>query len=234
MDENVKQKCISIIDSLMSHPIAEIFISPVDPKLDNCPDYFDIIKKPSDLTTVRSSVEQDKYKSIQEFKKDVDQIWENAILYNGRMSLPAFMAEELEKIFHKQLRQVETPSKEDWISSYAKSQAHMYKLFRSQPKQLEQFNLSPDTEMLVPERRLARSWLQAEDTKLFQEVFRFIDNPVHLAKLKQIFVDNEPSVDPNEEELHINLSALSQKTLKLLRAFAVDLKEQQQWQPAIE
>ena len=218
----------------MTHPIAEIFISPVDPELDGCPDYFDVVKKPSDLTTVRTNLQNYKYQSIQDFKKDVDQIWENAILYNGRLSLPAFMAEELEKIFHKHLRQIETPSKEEWISSYSKSQAHLYKLFRAQPKQLEQFNLSPDTEMLVPERRMARSWLQAEDTKLFQEVFRYIDNPVHLARLKQIFVDNEPSVDPNEEELHINLSALSQKTLKLLRAFAVDLKEQQQWAPPIE
>ncbi|EAY13044.1 Bromodomain containing protein [Trichomonas vaginalis G3] len=232
--ENTRQKCIEIIDNLMKHPIAEIFINPIDPELDNVPNYFEIIKKPMDLSTVKKNLQDGTYTNFNDFKKDVEQIWGNASLFNGRPSLPSMMADELARIFKKLVSPIESLGREEWIAAYSKSQAHLYKLFRAQPKQLEQFNLSPDTEMLVPERRLARSFLQAEDTKLFQEAFRFIHDPAHLSKLKQIITENEPSVDPTEEELHINLSALTQKTLKLLRAFAIEMKEVQMRQPMLE
>lgn len=234
LNEANRSKCIEIIDNLLTHPISEIFLYPIDPQIDNVPDYFDIIKKPMDFTTVKNNLKEGIYTNFVDFKKDVEQIFENAKLYNGIPSLPAMMADELARIFKKLIRPIEVLNRDEWVAQYTKSQAHFYKLFRAQPKQLEQFNLSPDTEMLVPERRLARSFLQVEDTKLFQEVFRFIDDPAHLSKLKEIIAENEPSVDPTEEELHINLSALSQKTLKSLRTFAIELKDIQQRQPILE
>jgi len=224
--ENWKAKSIEIIDQLCKHPIAEIFLNPIDPVIDNVPDYFEIIKNPMDLSTAKKNLIEGKYKDINEFKKSVSLIWENAILYNGRPSLIAFMADEMSRLFNKQIKHFEILMREDWLSSYSKSQSIMYKLFRAQPKALEQFNLTPDTEMLVPERRMARSYLNADDTKLFGEVFRLIEDPARIAKLVQILTENETSIDPNEEEIHVNISALGQKTIRSLRFWALELQEQ--------
>jgi len=56
MDPAIRKKCLKLIEKITSHSIADIFISPVDPVLDNVPDYPSIIKHPSDLTTVKQKL----------------------------------------------------------------------------------------------------------------------------------------------------------------------------------
>ena len=227
LSEELKKKCIEILDKISSHPISEIFLNPIDPNLDGVPNYLEVISTPSDLSTVRKNLLENKFKDIYEFKKNVNLIWENAILFNGRPSLISIMADELSRKFTKYIKNIENIPREDWLTLYSKSQSILYKLFRSQPKHLEQFNLTPDTEMLVPERKNSRSWLTSEDTKLFKEVFQLIEDPTQISKLIQILTEQEPSIDPNEEEIQVNIQALSHKTLRALKFWALELKDHQ-------
>jgi hypothetical protein len=218
--------CVDILDELCSHPIAEIFLNPVDPELDNVPTYLDVVKHPSDLGTVRQRLLARKYANIDDFEREVNQIWENAILFNGRTSLISAMAAFLGHIFQKRLALLRTASHEAWMGDYLKSQTTMCKLFRAQPAVLEEFNLSPDLEMLVPERKMARSWLTPEDAQFFAQAFKFVEEPTQLAKMIHILTENEPTIDFSEPELQINLAALSQRTIRLLKGFMSDPREQ--------
>ncbi|KAH0785231.1 Bromodomain containing protein [Histomonas meleagridis] len=124
------------------------------------------------------------------------------------------------------MKKVESLPHELWVNTYLQAQSELCQLFGSQPSPyLDKFNLSPDMEMLVPERKVARSWLTPEDTKLISESFRYVDDPQQLSKLLHILQENEPTIDFNEDDLKINLSALSQRTIRLLKTLATEIKD---------
>ena len=89
----VWEQCSTILNGLLRNGNAYLFSRPVDPKRDGVPNYFEVIKKPMDLGTVKQKLalnarrrheplEAAMYKCPSEFKADVDLIWENCFLYN--------------------------------------------------------------------------------------------------------------------------------------------------------
>lgn len=58
------------------------FLTPVDPVKLNIPDYFDIIKQPMDLGTIKRMLATSEIKSREEFVDKVRLVFDNAILYN--------------------------------------------------------------------------------------------------------------------------------------------------------
>ena len=113
-----RKEILSIIDSLMSWSIAFPFLNPIDPEKDELDDYFDVIKKPMDLSTVRSKILGNTYSSLDEFKKDVNLIWSNAIKYNGKGSFTAKMAEQLSKVFNEGMKFVTGDDEKDWNAKF--------------------------------------------------------------------------------------------------------------------
>jgi E1A/CREB-binding protein len=63
-----------------------VFASPVDPVKLNLPDYFDIVKRPMDLGTIRKRLLEGTmggpYRTYKQFAQDVRLVWHNAALYN--------------------------------------------------------------------------------------------------------------------------------------------------------
>ena len=60
--------------------------TPVDPNGLGIPDYFEIIKKPMDMSTIKNNLDEGKYKDPWEFVDDVWLMMENAWLYNRKTS----------------------------------------------------------------------------------------------------------------------------------------------------
>ncbi|XP_025757835.1 ATPase family AAA domain-containing protein 2 isoform X3 [Oreochromis niloticus] len=56
------------------------FTKPVD--IEEVPDYLMVIKKPMDLSTLLTNIDEHKYITIGEFMADADLIWKNALEYN--------------------------------------------------------------------------------------------------------------------------------------------------------
>lgn len=46
------------------------------------PDYLMVIKKPMDLSTLLTNIDEHKYVTVGEFMSDTDLIWQNALEYN--------------------------------------------------------------------------------------------------------------------------------------------------------
>eukprot|EP01138_Halocafeteria_seosinensis_P008764 gb/GECG01008958.1/.p1 GENE.gb/GECG01008958.1/~~gb/GECG01008958.1/.p1 ORF type:complete len:1563 (+),score=226.99 gb/GECG01008958.1/:1-4689(+) len=61
-----------------------IFNCPVDPDALGLPDYWEIVKNPMDLGTVRQRLESGCYLSISELNEEVELVFKNAMLYNPR------------------------------------------------------------------------------------------------------------------------------------------------------
>ncbi|XP_061597548.1 ATPase family AAA domain-containing protein 2-like [Cololabis saira] len=58
----------------------KVFTKPVD--TEEVPDYLEVIKKPMDLATLLTNIDEHKYVTVSEFVSDADLIWQNALQYN--------------------------------------------------------------------------------------------------------------------------------------------------------
>ncbi|KAH3763138.1 bromodomain domain protein [Pelomyxa schiedti] len=81
-DAKALRNCKSIINSLRKHKLASVFNQPVNPQRDGAPDYFEVIKKPMDLGTIKEKLETGMYNEVRDFVEDVQQVWKNACMYN--------------------------------------------------------------------------------------------------------------------------------------------------------
>ena len=64
--------------------VAFAFRDPVDPDALGIPQYRDFIKEPMDLGTMEQRLKDDKYASMADFMKDMNQIIENTVKFNGQ------------------------------------------------------------------------------------------------------------------------------------------------------
>ncbi|KAI9502185.1 Bromodomain-containing protein, partial [Coemansia spiralis] len=77
--------CLNIVKDFMKKSNFNItypFLEPVDPVAMNCPDYFNVISEPMDLSTIKSKLESDIYSSPLEFEADMRLMFRNCYTYN--------------------------------------------------------------------------------------------------------------------------------------------------------
>ena len=96
--------CTAIIKQLKRHRDAPAFLNPVDPVLLNIPDYPKVVKVPMDLSTVERKLNGLEFDTVDHFVRDVNLIFTNCFLYNGRESPVSICASNLEAAFHSSLR----------------------------------------------------------------------------------------------------------------------------------
>ncbi|KAH9410896.1 bromodomain-containing protein [Ordospora pajunii] len=71
-------KARRILNALKSCEESKIFLSRVTKR--EAPDYYEVIKRPMDLSIVQKKI--GKYNTFEEFKDDLDLIWSNCLEYN--------------------------------------------------------------------------------------------------------------------------------------------------------
>lgn len=97
----VLKSCSAVLERLMKHKHAWVFNKPVDAVALGLHDYFEIIKNPMDLGTVKDRLAQNWYKSPMEFAEDVRLTFQNAMTYNPKGQDVYVMAEQLAKTFEE-------------------------------------------------------------------------------------------------------------------------------------
>lgn len=93
------KSCSSLLEKLMKHKHGWVFNAPVDVKGLGLHDYYNIIKHPMDLGSVKSRLNKNWYKSPKEFAEDVRLTFSNAMTYNPKGQDVHVMAEQLLKVF---------------------------------------------------------------------------------------------------------------------------------------
>ncbi|KAL1841997.1 hypothetical protein VTJ49DRAFT_6240 [Mycothermus thermophilus] len=103
--------CADLLTRMLSGPgfwtrVVGPFRDPVDPERDGVPDYFDVIKKPMDLSTMKAKMDRHEYADETEFLADMNQIFTNCYTY-WRESDPMWAAcEKLQKSFEDKFAQM--------------------------------------------------------------------------------------------------------------------------------
>lgn len=111
MDRYLKLDCCKILKELMNHSQGWVFSHPVDPVKLKIPDYFEIIKNPMDLGTIRHKLEGNMYFDAKEFADDVKLTFENAKSYNPPSHEVHHWAEILDAIFSRRWKLLEAKLK---------------------------------------------------------------------------------------------------------------------------
>ena len=104
MTREQRKYCSAIIKQLKRHRDAPAFLYPVDPVLLKIPDYPDVIKHPMDLSTVENKLNNVEYETVDDFVADINLIFSNCYLYNGRELPVSICASNLEKSFQSSMR----------------------------------------------------------------------------------------------------------------------------------
>ncbi|KAF3767629.1 Bromodomain-containing protein [Cryphonectria parasitica EP155] len=96
--------CQDLLARMLSGPgfwtrLVGPFKDPVDPVVDNVPDYFEKIAKPMDLSTMKAKMDASEYTSEEEFLGDMTQIFTNCKTYWKPTDTIWAACEKLEKTF---------------------------------------------------------------------------------------------------------------------------------------
>jgi hypothetical protein len=97
--QRLQQLCVSIVNEMRNLDSAWPFAEPIDADALGIPEYYTIIKKPMDLSTVRKLLSGNKYSRLSQFVADVRLIWKNCITFNNPNSEVCDFANELSEWF---------------------------------------------------------------------------------------------------------------------------------------
>ncbi|GMI76821.1 global transcription factor group E8 [Hibiscus trionum] len=101
------KQCEGLLKRLMGHQYGWVFNQPVDIVKLNIPDYFNVIKHPMDLGTVKKKIASSEYASPLEFHDDVKLTFSNAMTYNPPGNDVHIMADTLNKFFEVRWKNIE-------------------------------------------------------------------------------------------------------------------------------
>lgn len=132
-----KTKCEEILNSLISFPICYPFLQLIDPERDGAPDYYQFVSKPMALVEVKRKLSEDKYKTIQEFKDDIELIWSNAKAYNGDGTLFTDMALEARHWFNKKMKHFPDTPEQEWAQKVISISKRLFKLSAHPPPEID-------------------------------------------------------------------------------------------------
>ncbi|XP_065602620.1 bromodomain testis-specific protein [Cyrtonyx montezumae] len=107
-----------VMKAIWRHNFSWPFHQPVDAAALNLPDYYSIIKKPMDLSTIKKRLEHNYYTKAAECINDFKTMFLNCYTYNKAGDDIVFMAQELEKTFMQKIAQM--PSEEILIPNKGK------------------------------------------------------------------------------------------------------------------
>lgn len=76
---------------------------------DVAPDYYELVKDPVDLTTMKRRVSAGEYLTIEQFVQDTEKMLDNCRIYNKGDTVYCKMADKLEQFISPFLEQLKSP-----------------------------------------------------------------------------------------------------------------------------
>ncbi|KAK8894180.1 transcription initiation at TATA-containing promoter protein [Tritrichomonas musculus] len=225
LPESQKNRCLSILDTLQSYAISKMFAQPVDPVRDNVPNYFDIVKKPMDLGTVRKKLMNNEYKSVAEFKEDMELIWKNSLLVNSKTSILRLITTDMQEKYQSLAKFLSDSQEWDWLNklyslrdelnamspSRINSSSSTSSKRESKPIKQNKSNQTKQTK-----QKKQQPLTRAEILKLTNDINNLKDE-IHILSIFEVFRKYEPQIETDSDTLVLDIAPLKPSTLWALR-----------------
>ena len=207
-----RNQCLKVIKSMLKHPASELFSDPVDPDQDGVPDYFEIIKNPSDLGTILRRLENNEYLSVDEWKNDVCLIWKNAESYNGVDSPITCLAKSLESVFNKLCIKNRIFNSNEWISHVSYLYDCINGLIQKSP---------PIVSVHFRGKDLSNP-MSPSEMKTLSEAASSLNSRNEVLQMAQLLSLYGVNIDTKKEEVTVDLSSLPIGALRALSRYTKD------------
>lgn len=204
MNQAERKHCLEITQKLMEMPAAQSFAKPIDHIASGLPNYYKIIDDPQDFSSIEERLKKREYRSIREWKRDMNLVWQNCYTYYGPESYPSVLARYLQDKFEKYLKTFSLLKPEGWLEKVFNLREEFNLLSSNVPKK---FNDKAPLEM--KERKNMKPFSPSDYVYLFKSIAT-LPNPKDREYLKAMLQN------PKDE---IALTNLSLSTLTAANAF---------------
>ncbi|KAI3823975.1 hypothetical protein L1987_05421 [Smallanthus sonchifolius] len=213
----LKKQCESLLKKLMTHQHGWVFNKPVDVVALKITDYFNVIKNPMDLGTIKEKLGSGKYSSPLEFLADVRLTFSNAMTYNPPGNDVHIMADVLSKFFELRWKQIE---KKLPVNSSLQNLLHEeIDLVKSVPPSKKRKITSTQQELLPEPVKLVMT--SEEKHTLSRELEDHLgDLPDNIIDFLRVHSSNRN--EAGEDEIEIDIDDLNNETLFKLRKMLDD------------
>ncbi|KAK4484516.1 hypothetical protein RD792_007100 [Penstemon davidsonii] len=215
------KNCNNLLERLMKHKHAWVFNKPVDTVGLGLHDYFEVIKTPMDLGTVKNRLSQNWYKTPLEFAEDVRLTFQNAMTYNPKEQDVYLMAEELSKIFEEKWAPVEAD-----VGPQPKAQLETKKVLdrtKQKPNKIAQSGRVPVLKKPKAKDPNKREMTYDEKQKLSMSLQSLPSEK--LENVVQIIKKRDPSLTQQDDEIEVDIDNVDTETLWELDRFVTNYKK---------
>jgi len=101
-----------VLPNIRKHKHAWPFQKPVNPSELGLPDYFDVVKRPMDLSAIKKKLDRNEYSQGSEALADFELMFSNCYLYNKPTDDVTLMCQEVESFFKQLVKKVPEPEVE--------------------------------------------------------------------------------------------------------------------------
>lgn len=223
----------TILRQISQHKWAWPFMQPVDVHGLGLHDYFEVIDRPMDFSTIKNQMEvkdDTGYKNVRDIYADVRLVFDNAMKYNDEQSDVHLMAKTLlgkfeekwlqllPKVTEEEKRREEEEAEAQFDMKLAQETAHA-KMARELNNELYKVDvhLEEIKDLLVQK---CRKFSSKEKRKLGTALTRL--SPGNLTKALEIIAQSNPSFDSSAEDVDLDIEAQSESTLWRLKFFVKD------------
>ncbi|XP_010912649.1 transcription factor GTE1 isoform X2 [Elaeis guineensis] len=229
----------TILKQITQHKWAWPFMKPVQVEALGLHDYYEVIKKPMDFSTIKNQMEAKdgcRYKNVREIYADVILVFTNAMTYNDEGSHVHVMAKTLLEIFEKKWLQLlpkvvqeekirkEEAAAQALANMQIAQEAVFAKMARETSNGLDELNLHLE-ELKESVIQRCRKMSADEKRKLCMGL-RFL-SPEYLDEALDIIAQHDPSFQATAEEVDFDMDAQSESTLWKLKFFVKSALELQ-------
>lgn len=213
MREQKRKLCLRITKELIDNPCAMLFYNPVDKEKKK--DYYEKIKNPKDLKTILEKLENKGYPTVKSWEDDISLIWHNCGVYNNFNNYEYDMALELRSHFKKLYDKYMIYNAELWIKRIQSIYEKLEEVIVSRPDFAKKF-----LNIKIRKNKNKNENFSNEDCASLLRALETLNSPADIMFFVNTFYKLEKEVPAKQDPLDVNLSNLSQKTLKELKSYA--------------
>jgi hypothetical protein len=181
-------------------------------------DYFEIVKDSPDLVTIRAKLESNEYKSVTEWKTEVNLVWANASAAHGKSSLFRVIIKDLSDFFHKLTATLSDSAQNDWTDELQALGTEMTQIMRelTSPSSVQKVDLLKRSASTVLISDGAKAFGRDELVRLTRDI-TLIGDFGKLIELSLALKEMESDLQDNGVEIEVDLNHLRLQTLIMLR-----------------
>jgi hypothetical protein len=206
MNEAELEICINITSELLNSNLGFFFDQPYSDENSDYEDYIRKVTNPQDLGTILQKLKDKEFKTVNEWKQNVNLVWENNKMFYGDDSLYSDACDHLEKMFKKRLVQFEMRHFNTWVDRMNQLFSKFDDLLGQSPAKLKKTfrNLKPSEDV------------QKADLEIFQQKSKTLKSVNHRMKLLQILSSFGNPIDHFQSKIVVDLDSISNETANAL------------------